>query len=240
MRSLSAAIGAIVITLFGSNVAAAASLRVTPVTLDLPAPDNAGTLHVHNEARRSINVQVRVFRWTQSRGEDRLAPATDVVASPPMIAIGAGADNVVRIVRVAKSPVVAEEDYRVVVDELPDPTRRHAGVVNLVLRYSVPVFFHSTDASRARVSWSIRRRGKALAVTAKNSGDQRFKIADLALTDSRGRSIVLRKGLVGYVLGHATMQWSFPARGSDLSARTVTLSALSDHGRITATVHVAR
>ncbi len=40
----------------------------------------------------------------------------------------------------------AEESYRVLVDELPDPSRKKAGTVALVLRYSVPVFFRNPDA----------------------------------------------------------------------------------------------
>lgn len=238
MRSLWPGIGAIALALLFSGAGKAASLRVTPVTLDLVAPDSTATLHVRNEAQRPINVQVRVFRWTQANGDDRLDPTTDVVASPPIVTLGPRADNVVRIVRVSKKPVVGEEDYRVVVDELPDPTRRRAGVVNLVLRYSVPVFFGGAEATRAQMAWRIRRKGKSLVVTATNTGQQRFKVADLTLTDAAGHHTMLREGLVGYVLGRSTMQWSFPARGVVLSGRTVTLSALSNRGRTRATAAV--
>jgi fimbrial chaperone protein len=216
----------------------AASLRVAPTTLDLLAPDSAATLNLRNEDNRAINVQIRVFRWTQSGGADRLEPTTDVVASPPSQTLGPNADYVVRVVRVSKQAVAGEESYRVVVDELPDPARRRPGIVNLVLRYSVPVFFRSPDVGPAQVSWTIGRTGNALAVTAKNAGQQRLKIADLKLMDGPGQSITLGKGLVGYVLGNATMQWSFPVRGNNLSGRSVTLSAQSDTGQVNATAVV--
>jgi fimbrial chaperone protein len=216
----------------------AASLRVAPTTLDLLAPDSAATLNLRNEDNRPINVQIRVFRWTQSGGADRLEPTTDVVASPPSQALGANADNVVRVVRVSKQPVAGEESYRVVVDELPDPARRRPGVVNLVLRYSVPVFFRGPDAAHAQVSWTVGRSGNTLAVTAKNAGQQRLKIADLKLIDGAGQSVTLGKGLVGYVLGSATMRWSFPAHATNLSGRAVTLSAQSDAGQIDATAAI--
>jgi len=162
-------------------------------------------------------VQIRVFRWTQTGGADRLAPTTDVVASPPSQTLDPTPTMSCALCGAAKQPVAGEESYRVVVDELPDPSRRQPGVVNVVLRYSLPVFFRSAGAARSQVSWTVRQNGNALAVTAKNAGQQRLKIADLKLADGTGKSITLGSGLVGYVLGNATMQWSFPAQGVHVS-----------------------
>jgi fimbrial chaperone protein len=237
MRARLASVSGIAL-IFCTAPSNAASVRVAPTTADLLAPDSATTFNLRNEDNRPLNVQIRVFRWTQTGGADRLAPTTDVVASPPSQALEPNADYVVRVVRPAKQPVAGEESYRVVVDELPDPSRRQPGVVNVVLRYSLPVFFRSADAGRSQVSWTVRQNGDALAVTAKNAGQQRLKIADLKLADGTGRSITLGSGLVGYVLGNATMQWSFPARGIRVSGPTVKLSAQSDGGEINATAAV--
>ena len=237
MRALLAIVGGIAVLLCGVP-ANATSVRVAPTMADLLAPDSATTFNLRNEDNRPINVQIRVFRWTQSGGKDHLAPTTDVVASPPSQTLGVKADYVVRVVRVTKKPVSGEESYRVVVDELPDPSRRKPGVVNVVLRYSMPVFFRNSDAERPQVSWTVRQTGKAVVVTAKNAGQQRLKIADLKLTDGAGKSITLGKGLVGYVLGKATMQWSFPAHKIHVSGHTVKLSARSDGGEMNATAAV--
>lgn len=243
MRSWLAGVSVVAVMVCGAP-GHAASVRVAPTTADLLAPDSATTFNLRNEDNRPLNVQIRVFRWTQTGGVDRLEPTTDVVASPPSQTLGPNADYVVRVVRAAKQPVTGEESYRVVVDELPDPSRRQPGVVNVVLRYSLPVFFRSADAGRSssqvssQVSWTVRQTGNALVVAAKNAGQQRLKIADLKLADSTGRSITLGNGLVGYVLGNATMQWSFPAQGLRVSGPTVTLSARSDGGEINATAAV--
>jgi fimbrial chaperone protein len=98
----------------------AASLRVAPVVLDLRAPTAASTIRIWNDAGRAINVQIRVFRWTQRNGEDAYEATNDVVASPPITKLRPGGENLVRIVRTSKRPVEAEESYRLVVDELPD------------------------------------------------------------------------------------------------------------------------
>lgn len=121
--------------------AEATSLRVSPITLDLSAGTAASTIRLWNNDRKSVNVQVRVFRWTKVKGKDRLEPTTDVVASPPMTRLAPGSENLVRVVRVTKRPLQAKESYRLMVDELPDTSKRTAGKVNVLVRHSIPVHF---------------------------------------------------------------------------------------------------
>jgi len=52
-----------------------------------------------------------------------------------------GGENVIRIVRVASTPVTARESYRVLVDQLPDPKAAKAGVVSILVRHAIPLFF---------------------------------------------------------------------------------------------------
>lgn len=216
----------------------AASLRVAPTTVELIAPDSAATFTLRNEAKRPLNVQIRVFRWTQKGGSEQLEPTSSVVASPPATKLKPSADYTIRVVRVDKSPVKTEESYRVVVDELPDPSRKKAGAVNLVVRYMIPVFFRNADAGGAEVSWRLKRSGGSLELVGQNKGSSRLRLSDLKLTQG-GKTIASRKGLVGYVLGGATME--FPVgRGSRLGGGSVKLSANSAAGPISASVSVGR
>ena len=232
MRSaIAIAIASAVFVLLGSTGTNAASLRVAPTTIDLVAPDSATTLTLRNEDSHSIDVQIRIFRWSQVGGAERLEPTTDVVASPPFTRLAPNSDYVVRIVRVTKAPVVGEESYRLLADELPDPSRHRPGAVNFILRYSIPVFFTSPDASSPDVSWNLQPGGNAVLLTAKNNGARHLRIADLKLTVA-GDTIANRIGLVGYVLGRANMRWPMPSSGSSVSGHSVVLSAQSDSGAI--------
>lgn len=121
--------------------AEAGSLRVSPIGLNLNPGSASSSIRVWNNEQRSLGVQVRVFRSKFVDGEEWLEPTNDVVASPPMTTLAPGSENMVRIVRVAKSPVQTEERYRLLVDELPDPKRRKAGTVNVLVRHSIPVRF---------------------------------------------------------------------------------------------------
>ena len=118
----------------------AGSLEVAPVLIDVQAPAAATKLILRNVGATTLNAQVRVYRWTQVDGTDRLTETRDVVASPPLAQIPANGQQLVRIVRVAKQPPEGEESYRLLVDEISQVTR-HTGVgVNFSLRYSIPVF----------------------------------------------------------------------------------------------------
>ncbi|ABS17459.1 molecular chaperone (plasmid) [Brucella anthropi] len=207
MRSMLRSIVAATLLLLGSSISAnAASLRLAPTTLELFAPDSAAVLNLRNEAKYPLNVQVRVFRWIQQGGVEQLEPTSDVVASPPSTSLPPNADYVVRILRVNKTPVKKEESYRVVVDELPDPSRRKAGTVSLVVRHVIPVFFRTPDAGAPEVSWSLARSGGSLMLVARNAGGTTMRLSDVKLSQG-GKAVASRKGLVGYVLAGATMQW---------------------------------
>ncbi|MBY8917085.1 molecular chaperone [Nitratireductor rhodophyticola] len=237
MRTLLTGLGAIALfALCGLSPSSAASLRVAPTTVDMIAPDSAAVLNLRNEANRPINVQVRVYRWTQEGGVDRLQPTRDVVASPPATQLPAGADYVLRIVRVARRPVQGEESYRVVVDELPDRARQRAGTVSLVVRHSIPVFFRSENAGAPQVAWSVSRSGATLMLVARNNGAGRLRLSDVRISQG-ARRIGRRDGLVGYVLGGATMQWPIGSAGS-VGGGPAALRAQSHLGPVEATVPV--
>ncbi len=213
--------------------AGAASLRIEPVLLDVPAPGAAAMLTLRNEDPAEVTAQIRVFKWTQVNGKDTLEPTTDVVASPPAVKLAPGKDYVARIVRTTKRTLQGEESYRVLVDQLPQNQGAPSGQVNLLIRQSIPAFFGRSPEARPEVSWSLAYDGGALALTAKNGGGRRLRISAATLSDDAGKTISFGEGLVGYVLSHSTMSWSEPADAGSFAAKgSVTLNGQGDTGPI--------
>lgn len=235
MRSFYAA--AALLAILSGGAAYAASLSVAPAKLDLVAPAATATLTLRNDDTHPITVQIRVFRWQQAGGMDRLEPTDDVVASPPMTVLPPQADYTVRIVRVSKVPVAGEESYRLLIDELPDRSRQIPGAVTFVLRYSLPVFFASPNVAQPHLFWAVQAQGKAVVVIAKNAGGRHLRIADLTLTDARGTLADL-SGLVGYVLPGSSMRLPLPRMRQGPIVGPVTLSAQGEEGVINATATV--
>lgn len=219
----------------GATTAWAGQMSVRPVLIQVPAPGAVATLTLGNLGDKRTTLQVRLFRWTQKNGRDVLSPTRAVVASPPLLRIAPKRENVIRIVRVSKAPIKGEESYRLVVDEIPERKKVQGLGVIIAVRYSIPVFFFEPGTSRPKISWSARRRGRSLILTARNTGGRYERIVGLRIS-SGGRTQTITKGLAGYVLGNSTRQWrlrvKIPVRG------TITVKGTGVHGGFAAKIPV--
>ncbi|NUO77050.1 MAG: molecular chaperone [Lysobacter sp.] len=196
----------------------AASLQVAPTTIALSPEQAAEGLTLSNTGAQPLHAQLRVFRWTQRDGIDRLDATTDLVLSPPMLELAPGARQLVRVVRGAAPPSDREASYRVIVDELPieaqDSSRTR---LRLALRYSIPVFVLpgslSTSAMPAGAILRARLGGETEAryVEIDNTGDAHAQLADLSFVGRDGGRVTIAPGLSGYVLPGQRMRWRLPA-----------------------------
>lgn len=189
--------------------ASAAGLQVTPITLEIAHGDTSAVLWLANTGTAALQAQVRVVEWTQADHEDRLDTTRDLVASPPMLEVAAGARQLVRIVRTSgATPATRERSFRLLVDELPGAGGGQGGV-QFLMRYSVPVFIAPDQPQPApRLQWHLRTQPPALEVV--NTGSARAQLSEVAIVDAAGTRIVLSEGLLGYVLAGAQMRWPLP------------------------------
>src|SRR5712671_4021347 len=207
--------------------AQAGSLQVAPVLVDVTAPGAASTVTLRNEGAAPINAQIRVFRWSLVNGQEKLEPTDDVVASPPSVTLTPKGQYIARIVRVSKQPVAGEESYRLLIDQLPDLSQQKNGTVNLMVRYSIPVFFGAANKKSPTLAWSLAVKGDKVTLAAHNTGDRRLRISALNLRDASGRSISFGPGLAGYALGQSTKTWTVASRGFATNG-AASISAQSD------------
>jgi fimbrial chaperone protein len=217
--------------LIAPGAAAASDIRVAPVVLD-PLPGARTTsLTLANAERKPVRVQVRVMKWSTRTGTDVLEPTTDVVASPPFATLTPEQHYLVRVVRTAKAAPVGEEAYRVLVDEVPDPADARPGTVNLVVRQSIPVFFSDLPRRTPQVAWRLERTPGGPVLVGRNSGNRRFRIADLQV-EANGRRIAARSGLVGYVLAGSELRVPLETRETVPADPALKITAASDGGRL--------
>ncbi|HEY0178450.1 MAG TPA: molecular chaperone [Dokdonella sp.] len=222
-------LGVVAGLLLGGAAANAADLRVAPVTVEPPAGARTATLTLINDEDRPLKAQIRVMRWTVQDGHDVLTPTTDVAASPPLANLKPKERYLVRIVRTAKTPPAGEESYRVLVDEVPDPSNVKPGTVNLVVRQSIPAFFSDAPQRVAKIDWSLVDDGGKAWLVARNSGNRRLRLADVSL-ESGGREVYRRPGLVGYVLAGAETRW--PIDAALPAGSEIRMKAAADAGTV--------
>ena len=124
-------------------------------------------------------------------------------------------------------------------NELLRPFLQKNGAVNLMVRYSIPVFFGSANKKSPTVAWSVAVKGDKVTLSAHNTGDRRLRISALSLKDANGRSISLGSGLAGYALGQSTKNWTVPAHGFAAHG-AASISAQSDGGPIQAVASIGK
>ncbi|RQS57485.1 MULTISPECIES: molecular chaperone [unclassified Burkholderia] len=188
--------------------ASAATLQIMPVTIELPPSAAAASMTLSNPGGQPIYGQVRAYRWTQENGDDVMTPTDALAASPPLLQIGANAEQLIRLVRTGRGAPAAEESYRVLIDELPSPGTPVENGITIRLRYSVPVFVEPEGARAApRLDWRVERDGSGTRLAVANRGEHRAQIAAVRLVDARGTVHDVTRGLLGYALAGSTRRW---------------------------------
>ncbi len=223
-----------------SSPATANGLQASPVLIEMSDAKPTSAITIQNTSNAAFDVQTRVFRWTQENGIEKLEEAEDVVTSPPMTSLKPGTNYAIRVVRINKTPIAAEESYRVFVDQLPNQQNARSGIVQLVTRHSIPVFLSAPSAGEPVVAYRLVQGNKGqVLLEATNSGTRRVRISAASLTFPDGRKLALGQGLLGYVLAGSTMRFPIP-KGEIKPGQAALLNAASDTGPLKANVAALR
>lgn len=121
------------------GTAAAQAITVSPTRIEAGG-SRATEMTIRSRGPGAAHIQVRVFAWQEGRPASELRRTNDVVASPPLVRLGARQEMTARIVRTARKPVRGRECYRVLVDQIPARSAR-SGEVAIRIRHSVPLCF---------------------------------------------------------------------------------------------------
>jgi len=213
----------------GAPGARAGGLEVAPIGVDFAAGQMAQTITVTNRATAPATVQLRTFDWSQPGGIDRLAPTDAVVASPPIVTIPPGREQVIRVL-LRRPAGAAEKSYRLMVEEIPVPV---PGQINLALHLSLPIFVSAAAPGQAKITWSARPAGGGVVeLAARNDGTRHAKFDGLTITPRGGAA---SQAFSGYVLPGQEKRWRIPLRGLDRAGQ-VTLRGAGDQGGVDATI----
>ncbi len=148
--------------LFLPSMLNAASIRLSPVSVEILSDQAASSISLYNQSNESADLQVRVFEWRQNAGQDQLIPTDEIVISPPFLKLQPSDSYNLRVVRINPELISGEKTYRIIIDELPKPidSRKADQGVNVLLRSSLPVFVVNKDAI-TKLNWSIQQEQKA-------------------------------------------------------------------------------
>ncbi|MBW3551524.1 MAG: fimbria/pilus periplasmic chaperone [Proteobacteria bacterium] len=202
-------------TAFATGAAhARGQLQTRQTGIDLPAGTRAARLVLANTGDAPILAQIRVYAWHQDGSDDQLERSDALVASPPIVEIAPGGEQLVRLVRPSAAAVPRERAYRVVVDELPgDPVAGEGSAVTVRMRYLLPAFVRAADATPAQLHCELDRQGEQPALACRNSGGRAARLGATRLIGRGGRELEVTPGLLGYVLAGSARRFSLDAAG---------------------------
>jgi fimbrial chaperone protein len=194
-----------------SSTINAASIRLSPVTVEILSHQKASSISLYNQSNESADLQVRIFEWTQNAGQDQLIPTDDVTISPPFLKLQPSESYNLRVVRINPEPISGEKTYRIIIDELPKPidSRKASQGVNVLLRSSLPVFIVNKDAI-TQLNWKIDATQKEAYLNISNIGNRHALLNDLTLVDNtENKSYPIKVNTVnGYILAKQARSYS--------------------------------
>jgi fimbrial chaperone protein len=236
-RRVAAFAGAAVLGVFlAGNAASAQTLTVLPVSIQMAPGQMATSLTLINQGDIETSVQIRAYAWSQKDGRDDLTASTDVLTSPPIATIPAGATHVVRLV--LRKPAVGQEAaYRILLDQIPAPAA--PGTVRIVLRLSIPIFAEPTTRAVSHVQFHVERDGGQSYLVGVNDGGHHESIRNIVLTTSDGAALKTDNKMTPYVLAGATKRWSIDTSTKlPVSGGNLKLTAIADAGAVAEPVSV--
>ncbi|QNX06776.1 fimbrial biogenesis chaperone [Acinetobacter seifertii] len=197
--------------LFLPSMLNAASIRLSPVSVEILSDQSASSISLYNQSNESADLQIRIFEWTQNAGQDQLIPTDDIAVSPPFLKLKPNDSYNLRVVRIKPEPISGEKTYRIILDELPKPidSRKASQGVNVLLRSSLPVFVVNKDAI-TQLNWKIDAKQNDTFLNISNIGNRHALLNDLILVDNtENNSYPIKVNTVnGYILSGKSKNYS--------------------------------
>lgn len=183
--------------------AQAQALELVPTTLHLPAAQGRTELWLRNPGPGPWRGQLQVWAWDQQQDAEHLQRSGQVLASPTLLDLPAGARQRVWLLPASSAPVAAEQAFRIIL--APDDAS--------MPRYSLPLFRGElASPARPRLQVEVVPGGSQPILRLHNSGARHARLSDLSYEPADGQRSLLLPGLAGYVLAARRRQWPLPPR----------------------------
>ncbi len=209
----------------------AGSFSVNPVRIELSGAAPNAVIHVENTGNASVTVQLSPMLWSQADGKDQLRPTRELLSTPQIFSLKAGAVQVVRVGILRKPDPDRELSYRLLLEEIPPPPPPDFKGLQVALRVSIPVFLKPPVETHEKLELALAlRKDRQLTLSLVNGGNGSAHWAGFSLHDGADPERVLASypGAV-YVLPGQRRDVSLQVPGVEAGRKI--LVRTSTHGR---------
>ncbi len=235
MRAIAATLLAMGV-LAAASTAAASTLSVAPIRIELSSKQRTAVLTVRNQEDAPVVVQVRPTAWSQHDGHDQLDDTHDLLVTPPIFTVPPRGVQVLRIALLREPDPSSELPYRLVLNEIPPATPPETTGLRVALRITLPVFVAPRAHATADLAWSHRwLPDGTLEVEAQNHGTAHLQILDFDVQRDRAAKAELHADQSHYLLPNTAAHWQLHPGSSLAHGSTIVLRGHSDAGDFTVT-----
>jgi fimbrial chaperone protein len=151
----------------GLPPAAAGTLQVNPVLVEIGAARRTGSVTVHNVEDVPVTIRAYPLAWRQADGEDHYDETSAIIVSPPVFTIPPGGTQIVRVGQ--RGAAAAPQPYRLIIEEVPEASQGTG--IRVALRLNLPLYSRLSAGAPADLRWSAARQGDGQwAIEARNAG----------------------------------------------------------------------
>ena len=187
----------------GLSPAAAGTLTVDPVLIEIGTARRAGSVTVQNVENVPVTIRAYPLAWSQAEGEERYEETSAVIVSPPVFTIPPGGTQIVRVgLRQASA---APQSYRLVIEEVP--AAQEGSGIRVALRLNLPLYWNLPAGRQGDIAWSAAQSADGQwAIEARNRGAGFVRIDPAAAEQATGIDFADGFGF-GTVLPGAVRRW---------------------------------
>jgi fimbrial chaperone protein len=191
----------------GLPPAAAGTLQVNPVLVEIGGARRTGSVSVRNEEDVPVTIRAYPLAWRQADGEDVYEDTAELIVSPPVFTIPPHGTQIVRVGPRRPSP--APRSYRLIVEEVPEAAPAGSGI-RVALRLNLPLYANLAAGAAADLDWRASRQSDGQwAIEARNHGAGWVRVeapmaeaaTGLRLTDGFALGTVLPGGIRRWPVG---------------------------------------
>lgn len=188
----------------GLAPAAAGTLQINPVLVEVGTAHRTGSVTVTNEEDAPVTIRAYPLDWHQQNGDDVYAESDAVIVSPPVFTIAPHATQIVRVG--LRQPSAAPHPYRLIVEEVPEAAAPGSGI-RVALRLNLPLYANLSPGRPSDLAWSAARLANGQwAIEARNAGAGWVRVD--AATAQAATGLRFEDGFAfGTVLPGATRRW---------------------------------
>jgi fimbrial chaperone protein len=221
-------------TFFVTNVQAGA-FQIDPVRVELAPGQLSAALMLRNDDNDTSIIRIEARAWSQKNGEDVFEATKEILVTPPIATIDAGAEQVVRVA--LRRPLNPEQEltYRIFLQEVPSPPRPGFNGLQVALRISIPVFAIPGSSAIPKPAWKITYQAKehALLIGATNEGNAHLQVQDFKILKPGIDTVLATQSISSYLLGGQRREWTIKLDPSvRISGTKLRLTAMTDAGSL--------